>query len=234
MRSAGPSVKESVFTSRQPLQSLEYVSNSERIHSRAAPIPRPEEMEAGSCAERVERVPKLTSFSILLRIRSAETSFKAATIFGSTTAFAPVSCACPDVVLNKVIAKASTGIRAVLGNGGAVLSFNMLIQDDLRGEAVPLVQRGRRSRSREDLTIGPGELNIIRVGTDTEAFMVYCPECESDLDSEEDEVDEGEVVSCPECGTDFEIVTVNPLELKPVEEEEEDEEEDEETEDGDV
>src|SRR5438270_13624969 len=89
------------------------------------------------------------------------------------------------------------------------------------------------SRSREDLTIGPGELNIIRVGTDTEAFMVYCPECESDLDIEEDEVDEGEVVSCPECGTDFEIVTVNPLELKPVEEEE-DEEEEEEAEDGDV
>src|ERR1700756_4349927 len=97
-----------------------------------------------------------------------------------------------------------------------------------------LWQRNRRSRSREDLTVGPGELNIIRVGTDTEAFMVYCPECESDLDIEEDEVDEGEVVSCPECGTDFEIVTVNPLELKPVEEEEEDEEEDEETEDGDV
>ena len=66
--------------------------------------------------------------------------------------------------------------------------------------------------------------------------MVYCPECESDLDIEEDEVDEGEVVSCPECGTDFEIVTVNPLELKPVEEQDEDEEEeeDEETEDGDM
>jgi alpha-aminoadipate carrier protein LysW len=65
--------------------------------------------------------------------------------------------------------------------------------------------------------------------------MVYCPECESDLDIEEDEVDEGEVVSCPECGTDFEIVTVNPIELKPVEEEEDEEEEaDEESEDGDL
>jgi alpha-aminoadipate carrier protein LysW len=65
--------------------------------------------------------------------------------------------------------------------------------------------------------------------------MVYCPECESDLDIEEDEVDEGEVVSCPECGTDFEIVTVNPLELKPVEEEEDEEEEyEEENEDGDM
>lgn len=65
--------------------------------------------------------------------------------------------------------------------------------------------------------------------------MVYCPECESDLDIEEDEVDEGEVVSCPECGTDFEVVTTNPIELKIVEEEEEEDEdaEEEESEDGD-
>ena len=43
--------------------------------------------------------------------------------------------------------------------------------------------------------------------------MVICPECESDLDIEEDEVDEGEIVSCPECGSDFEVVAVEPLEL---------------------
>jgi alpha-aminoadipate carrier protein LysW len=66
-----------------------------------------------------------------------------------------------------------------------------------------------------------------------EEIMVSCPECETDLDIEEDEVDEGEIVSCPECGSDFEIITVNPIELKPVEEEEFDEEEEEETEDGD-
>jgi len=64
--------------------------------------------------------------------------------------------------------------------------------------------------------------------------MVYCPECESNLDVEEDEVDEGEVISCPECGTDFEVVTASPLELKAVEEAEyEEEEEEEENEDGD-
>jgi alpha-aminoadipate carrier protein LysW len=62
-----------------------------------------------------------------------------------------------------------------------------------------------------------------------EEIMVYCPECETDLDIEEDEVDEGAVVSCPECGTDFEVVTVNPVELKIVGEDEiEEEEEDEE------
>jgi alpha-aminoadipate carrier protein LysW len=55
--------------------------------------------------------------------------------------------------------------------------------------------------------------------------MVFCPECESDLDIEEEEIDEGEIVSCPECGSDFEIITINPLELRPVGEEEEEEEE---------
>jgi alpha-aminoadipate/glutamate carrier protein LysW len=64
--------------------------------------------------------------------------------------------------------------------------------------------------------------------------MVPCPECENNLDIDEDEVDEGEIVSCPECGTDFEVITVSPIELKAVEEEEYDEEEEEEeTEDGD-
>ena len=60
--------------------------------------------------------------------------------------------------------------------------------------------------------------------------MVLCPECESDLDVEEDEIDEGEVVSCAECGTDFEVITTNPLELRPVDDEDDedkDEEEDE-------
>jgi len=59
--------------------------------------------------------------------------------------------------------------------------------------------------------------------------MVICPECESDLDIEEDEVDEGEVVSCPECGTDFEVVAVDPLELSRVEEKEDADEEEEES-----
>ena len=62
--------------------------------------------------------------------------------------------------------------------------------------------------------------------------MVLCPDCESDLDIEADEVDEGEIVSCPECGADFEVVTTDPLELSRVSEDE-DEEEEEESEDGD-
>ena len=63
--------------------------------------------------------------------------------------------------------------------------------------------------------------------------MVLCPECETDLDIEEDEVDEGEIVSCPECGTDFEVITTHPLELNRLEEEEAAAEAEEEAEDGD-
>lgn len=54
--------------------------------------------------------------------------------------------------------------------------------------------------------------------------MVLCPECESDLDIEEDELDEGEIISCTECGTDFEVVTVEPLELARINEDEDDDE----------
>jgi alpha-aminoadipate carrier protein LysW len=63
---------------------------------------------------------------------------------------------------------------------------------------------------------------------------MLCPECETKLDFDEEDLEEGEVISCPECGTDFEVVTTSPLELKAVEAGYvEEEEEVEESEDGD-
>jgi alpha-aminoadipate/glutamate carrier protein LysW len=64
--------------------------------------------------------------------------------------------------------------------------------------------------------------------------MPICPECETDLDLDEEELEEGEIVSCPECGTDFEVITKHPLELNQLDEleENEDEDADEEDEDG--
>jgi alpha-aminoadipate carrier protein LysW len=64
-------------------------------------------------------------------------------------------------------------------------------------------------------------------------IMVLCPECETNLDVEEEEVDEGEIVSCPGCGTDFEVVTTSPLELRAVEAGYVEEDEEVESEDGD-
>jgi alpha-aminoadipate carrier protein LysW len=51
-----------------------------------------------------------------------------------------------------------------------------------------------------------------------EAAMPSCPECESELDIEVDEVEEGDVITCEECGAEFEVVGVEPLELARVEE----------------
>jgi alpha-aminoadipate carrier protein LysW len=65
------------------------------------------------------------------------------------------------------------------------------------------------------------------------AERTICPECESDLDIEAEDVDEGEIVSCPECGTDLEVVTTEPLELVAVDEDDEDDEKEEEDENGD-
>ena len=55
--------------------------------------------------------------------------------------------------------------------------------------------------------------------------MPICPECESALDFDQDDVDEGDVVVCDECGSEYEIVATDPLELSKVEESYEDEEE---------
>jgi alpha-aminoadipate carrier protein LysW len=64
--------------------------------------------------------------------------------------------------------------------------------------------------------------------------MLLCPECESEIDIDSTDLDEGEIVSCTDCGTDFEVVGVEPLELAAVADEDDDDDDDkEEDEDGD-
>ena len=55
--------------------------------------------------------------------------------------------------------------------------------------------------------------------------MANCPECEALLDVDDDEVEEGDVISCAECGLELEVVTVHPIEVERVEEEEEEQDE---------
>jgi alpha-aminoadipate carrier protein LysW len=47
--------------------------------------------------------------------------------------------------------------------------------------------------------------------------MPACPECESVLVVDTDDVEEGDVISCDECGTEFEVVATEPLQLSQVE-----------------
>jgi alpha-aminoadipate carrier protein LysW len=49
--------------------------------------------------------------------------------------------------------------------------------------------------------------------------MAVCAECESVLDFDIDEIDEGDVISCDECGAEYEVVATEPLELSKVDNE---------------
>ncbi len=54
--------------------------------------------------------------------------------------------------------------------------------------------------------------------------MISCPKCDASIDVEEEELDEGDVLSCDECGAALTVASVNPVELESDEEEEEDDE----------
>ena len=49
-------------------------------------------------------------------------------------------------------------------------------------------------------------------------MAVVCPECDHPLDIDVDDVEQGDVITCDECGTEIEVVSSDPLELSPVEE----------------
>jgi alpha-aminoadipate/glutamate carrier protein LysW len=53
--------------------------------------------------------------------------------------------------------------------------------------------------------------------------MVICPVCDTEIDVDEDELEEEDTLSCSECGADLRVVSVDPLDLEP-EEDDEDEE----------
>ena len=59
--------------------------------------------------------------------------------------------------------------------------------------------------------------------------MAICPECDEPVVIDEDEVEEGDIVSCEECGSVLKVVSVTPLEFDAVDDE--DDENDDEDED---
>jgi lysine biosynthesis protein LysW len=55
--------------------------------------------------------------------------------------------------------------------------------------------------------------------------MVNCPECDAQIDLDDDDVDEGDLVSCDECGADLRVASTEPLELELADEDEEEDDE---------
>jgi lysine biosynthesis protein LysW len=57
--------------------------------------------------------------------------------------------------------------------------------------------RRRVTIAREEVTVASGETR--------------CPVCESDLDLDGYDLDEGESVNCPECGVPLQVTNLDPL-----------------------
>jgi len=59
--------------------------------------------------------------------------------------------------------------------------------------------------------------------------VIRCPECSAEIDVDEDEVEEGEILSCPECESELEVSQTHPVHLNLIadDSDEEDDEEDE-------
>jgi len=43
--------------------------------------------------------------------------------------------------------------------------------------------------------------------------VTRCPECDAEIDLDEDEVEEGEILTCPECDTELEVTQTHPVHL---------------------
>jgi lysine biosynthesis protein LysW len=62
--------------------------------------------------------------------------------------------------------------------------------------------------------------------------VVRCPDCAVEIDVDEDEIEEGEILTCPECEAELEVVQIHPVRVNVISDE--DEEEGESDEQGDV
>jgi len=48
--------------------------------------------------------------------------------------------------------------------------------------------------------------------------MTRCPDCESDLELDDYELDVGETINCPECAVELKIMSAEPVTVALVEE----------------
>lgn len=62
-------------------------------------------------------------------------------------------------------------------------------------------------------------------------MSAVCPECDNPLDIDVDDVEEGQTLSCDDCGTELEVVSIEPLELAPVNDDDYDDDDDDEEDD---
>ena len=64
--------------------------------------------------------------------------------------------------------------------------------------------------------------------------MVRCPKCATEIDVDEDEVEEGEILACLECETEMEVVQIHPVKVNAISDDDDDDEDEESDDDDDL
>jgi hypothetical protein len=54
--------------------------------------------------------------------------------------------------------------------------------------------------------------------------LVHCPKCAVEVDVDEDEVEEGEILTCPGCDAELEVVQIHPVSVNVISDDDEEEE----------
>jgi len=57
--------------------------------------------------------------------------------------------------------------------------------------------------------------------------VVRCPKCSTEIDVDEDEVEEGEILACLECETEMEVVQIHPVKVNAISDDDDDDEDEE-------
>jgi lysine biosynthesis protein LysW len=63
--------------------------------------------------------------------------------------------------------------------------------------------------------------------------MINCPLCATEIDVDEEELDEGDSLICEDCGANLSVSSVSPLELTPDKDDDGDDDDDDDDEDAD-
>ena len=58
--------------------------------------------------------------------------------------------------------------------------------------------------------------------------MINCPLCATEIDVDEEELDEGDSLICEDCGANLNVSSVSPLELTPATDDDDDDDDDDE------
>jgi alpha-aminoadipate carrier protein LysW len=64
--------------------------------------------------------------------------------------------------------------------------------------------------------------------------LVRCPKCGVEVDVDEDEVEEGEILTCIECAAELEVVQIHPVNVNIISDDDDDEETEEDEDDEDA